>query len=86
MQGLEFAFDFDFGDTKAGAVGRCEPELAHVVYDLLLQGAECSSLVGAVIVPNDETTIHAKDRIVILSQANMVKKVEAVFAVRFEFF
>lgn len=41
---------------------------------------------NVVMVPTSETIIHAKDRIVILSQANMVKKVEAVFAVRFEFF
>lgn len=39
-----------------------------------------------VMVPTEETVIQAKDRIIILSQANMVKKVEAVFAVRFEFF
>lgn len=39
-----------------------------------------------VLVPTNETVIQAKDRIVILSQASMVKKVEAVFSVKFEFF
>lgn len=39
-----------------------------------------------VIFPTQETIIHVGDRIVILSQANMVKKVERIFSVKFEFF
>lgn len=41
---------------------------------------------GEVIIPEDDTVIVAGDRIVILSQANMVSKVESIFSVKFEFF
>lgn len=49
-------------------------------------------VVGAVfrkdefIVPMADTIIQPKDRIVIFTHSNMVKKVESVFSVRFEFF
>lgn len=39
-----------------------------------------------VLVPNSETVIQAKDHIIILSKANMIKKVEGIFSVKFEFF
>lgn len=38
------------------------------------------------IIPMAETIIQAKDRIVIFTHSNMVKKVESVFSVKFEFF
>jgi trk system potassium uptake protein TrkA len=41
---------------------------------------------GNVIVPDEDTIIKAGDRIIILSLANMVGKVEKVFSVKFEFF
>lgn len=39
-----------------------------------------------VIIPNDDTVIRVNDHIVILSLANMVKKVEKIFSVKFEYF
>ncbi len=50
-----------------------------IVIGIILRG-------GKIIVPNLETIINAKDRVIILSLANMVKKVETIFAVKFEFF
>jgi trk system potassium uptake protein TrkA len=41
---------------------------------------------GVVIIPDEDTIIRPGDRIVILSLANMVSKVEKVFSVKFEFF
>jgi len=41
---------------------------------------------GNVIIPNKDTIIYPGDRIIILSQANMVNKVEKIFSVKFEFF
>lgn len=41
---------------------------------------------GAVIIPEKDFTIQDGDRIIILSQANMVSKVEKSFSVKFEFF
>jgi len=53
---------------------------AHgIVVGLIKRGEE-------IIVPNKDTVIQAKDSLIILSQANMVKKVESVFFVKFEFF
>jgi trk system potassium uptake protein TrkA len=39
-----------------------------------------------VIIPDEDTTIQAGDRIVILSQSKMVKRVEKIFETKFEFF
>lgn len=39
-----------------------------------------------VIIPDENTTIHSGDHLIILSLANMVKKVEKIFAVKFEYF
>lgn len=39
-----------------------------------------------VILPTPDTILQANDRIVILSKASLVKKVESVFSVKFEFF
>ncbi|MDA0781106.1 MAG: Trk system potassium transporter TrkA [Rickettsiales bacterium] len=41
---------------------------------------------GETIVPDEDTIIKVGDRIVILSLANMVSKVEKIFSVKFEFF
>lgn len=41
---------------------------------------------GEVIIPNSESIIRSGDKVVILSQANMVKKVEKIFSVKFEYF
>lgn len=40
----------------------------------------------AVLLPDEDLVIRAGDRIVILSQAKMVSKVEKIFSVKFEFF
>ncbi len=39
-----------------------------------------------VILPDENTVVKTGDRIIILSQANMVKQVEKIFSVKFEFF
>ena len=41
---------------------------------------------GRVIIPDQDTVIRVNDHIVILSLANMVKKVEKIFSVKFEYF
>ncbi|MCE3232634.1 MAG: Trk system potassium transporter TrkA [Rickettsiaceae bacterium] len=41
---------------------------------------------GEVTIPDEDTVIKPGDRIIILSLANMVSKVEKVFSVKFEFF
>jgi trk system potassium uptake protein TrkA len=41
---------------------------------------------GEVIIPDEDTVIRPGDRIIILSLANMVSKVEKFFSVKFEFF
>ncbi len=57
-----------------------ELNLPHgIIVGLILRG-------DLVILPDDDSVIQAKDRIIILCQASMVKKVEAVFSVKFEFF
>lgn len=50
-----------------------------IVIGLIVRGDE-------VIVPDYETIIKAGDRVIILSEANAVKKVEKIFSVKFEFF
>lgn len=63
-------------------VGKTIQELGFphgIIVGIILRNTE-------VIIPTPESIVHAGDRIIILSQANLVKKVEAVFSVKFEFF
>lgn len=39
-----------------------------------------------VIIPDNMTAFHSGDRIIILTQSSMIKKVEKIFSVKFEFF
>lgn len=50
-----------------------------VIIGAILRGEE-------VLLPEEETVIKAKDRVIILAQSKMIKKVENLFSVKFEFF
>lgn len=54
----------------------------------LPQGVRVGAIVrdGKVLVPRGDTAIKAKDRVIIFAETEMVKKVEKLFSVRFEFF
>ena len=41
---------------------------------------------GKILVPRGDTAIKAKDRVIIFAETEMVKKVEKLFSVRFDFF
>lgn len=41
---------------------------------------------GEVIIPNEDTIVNAGDHLTVISQADMVKKAERIFSVKFEFF
>jgi trk system potassium uptake protein TrkA len=80
-EGLAEVIEAEALDTSA-IVGRPlrEAKLPH--------GIRIGAIVreGKIMVPRGDAVIKAKDRVIIFAEAEIVKKVEKIFSVRFEFF
>ncbi|MDB2415097.1 Trk system potassium transporter TrkA [Rickettsiales bacterium] len=65
------------------------PIIGKTIYNLALPyGIVVGAIVrkDEIIIPDEDTVIHIGDRIIILSQSSVAKKVEKIFSVKFEFF